>query len=95
MTLRLFLKLLFSFLSKAMDVDDPAEPSAPILGRVLLFTNRSQDAPYMSMKHAVGTGLSSVLNALGNCFSPIRSKNLSTPLFFYNNHFQTQKSRFL
>jgi hypothetical protein len=58
-----------------MDNDtEMADLTTPIMGKVLLFTERSEGAkPAMSMKHEVTSQLSPVLSRLARGFSPIRS----------------------
>lgn len=62
-----------------MDMDDELaneRPRASALGKVLLFTDRAQEEPAMSMRCKVGNNLSEVLHALENHYSPISSNYL-------------------
>jgi len=58
-----------------MDVDTNFQRNP--YGKVLLYTSRDVDAsPVMSIKHQTTSNLPSILNTLGQKFSPLRRKYL-------------------
>jgi hypothetical protein len=58
-------------LDSIMDV-----PSAPLIGKVHLFLNKSDVKPTMSIKHEVTSQLAPVLHKIAGRYSPVRSKFL-------------------
>jgi hypothetical protein len=71
-----------------------ADLASPIMGKVLLFTERHEGAkPTMAIKHEVTPQLSPVLMKLGRSYSPIRSKSLYHFVLSGTNYFSSEFNR--
>ncbi len=59
-----------------IEMGDDSSRTYQIIGKILLFTDRKQSVPEMSMCHPIGTNLEKVLYSVSDVYSSIRHKTI-------------------